>query len=199
MTPQIWYVLTLASSVKRTTVRGRAVLGDVTELSTGVALGSLGLAVPGEVVGSSTAVALIAVRCAICSEFSSTYHGRSTTRTTNEPSTTSSETSTGASESSSASTKASTTRHGDHRGLLNTRSRAITSQVAWKATRVAAVASGASTDAESWAVSLDVTNTLAVVALLGLGGARHGALARLVTGLLALNLSEEVRVCIGSF
>ena len=43
----------------------------------------------------------------------------------------------------------------------------------------------AAVQAEGGALSLDVTETLAVVALLRLGGARHGALVRLVVGLLA--------------
>jgi hypothetical protein len=47
----------LASSVKRATVRGRAVTGDVTELAASVALHGLSLAVASKVVGAAALVA----------------------------------------------------------------------------------------------------------------------------------------------
>lgn len=60
------------------------------------------------------------------------------------------------------------------------------SQVAGLAAVVAATTSGTTTaQTESRAVSLDVAKTLAVVALLGLGGAGKRAGVGLVAGLLA--------------
>lgn len=53
-------------------------------------------------------------------------------------------------------------------------------------TAVVATAIGSAVQAESWAVSLDVAKTLAVIALLGLGSARTRASARLVSRLLAV-------------
>jgi hypothetical protein len=50
-------VASLASSAEGTSVGSRAVPRDVTELAAGVALHSLGLAIPGEVVGSTALVA----------------------------------------------------------------------------------------------------------------------------------------------
>jgi len=75
--------------------------------------------------------------------------------------------------------------------LLHAWSWAIPSQVAWKTTRIAAVTSSASTYTESWTISLNVADALAVIALLGLCSAGHRALAGFVTGLLAWILSEE--------
>ena len=51
---------------------------------------------------------------------------------------------------------------------------------------VAATGSGVAGQAESRAVGLDVTKTLAVIALLGLSGARKRAAVRLVARLLAV-------------
>lgn len=53
------------------------------------------------------------------------------------------------------------------------------------ATTVAATALRA-TDAQSWTVSLNVAESLTVVALLGLGGSWHRALVGFVTRLLAV-------------
>jgi hypothetical protein len=60
------------------------------------------------------------------------------------------------------------------------------SQVANRVAVVAPVVSGcAAAQTQGRALGLDVAETLAVVALLRLGGARHGALVRLMVGLLA--------------
>ena len=53
------------------------------------------------------------------------------------------------------------------------------------AARVAAAVGGTTADAEGRAVSLNVAEALAVVALLGLGGTGQGAAVGLVAGLLA--------------
>ena len=57
--------------------------------------------------------------------------------------------------------------------------------VAILAARVAAVVAGTTAQAQSRAVSLNMAEALAVVALLGLGGARKRAAIRLVAGLFA--------------
>ena len=63
---------------------------------------------------------------------------------------------------------------------------ASTGQVTGLAAIVAAPVSSGSAQAESRAVGLDMTQPLAVIALLSLGGARERALVGLVTGLLAV-------------
>ena len=60
------------------------------------------------------------------------------------------------------------------------------SKVAGLAAVVAAAAGGVAAESEGRAVGLDVAETLAVVALLGLGGARQRAAVGLVAGLLAV-------------
>jgi hypothetical protein len=63
---------------------------------------------------------------------------------------------------------------------------AVAGKMASDTAAVAASAGAGSTQTQSWAVSLDVSETLAVVALLGLGGARMRASVRLVAWLLAV-------------
>jgi len=146
----------LASSVKRATVRGRAVTGDVTELAASVALHGLSLAVA-KVVGAAALVAA--------------------------SSTATSETTAAASEATSEGSASSTANRGNG---SSTGSRAAPGKVARLAARVAAAVGGTTADAKSRAVSLDVTETLAVVALLGLScpGVRAGV--ALVARLLAV-------------
>ena len=60
------------------------------------------------------------------------------------------------------------------------------SEVAGLAAVVASTAGAGAAQAERRAVGLDVAETLAVVALLGLGAAREGAAVGLVAGLLAV-------------
>jgi len=147
----------LASSVKRATVRGRAVTGDVTELAASVALHGLSLAVASKVVGAAALVAA--------------------------SSTATSETTAAASEATSEGSASSTANRGNG---SSTGSRAAPGKVARLAARVAAAVGGTTADAKSRAVSLDVTETLAVVALLGLScpGVRAGV--ALVARLLAV-------------
>lgn len=147
----------LASSVKRTAVRGRAVTGDVTELAAGVALHGLSLAVTSEVV---RAAALVAAGSAATSE-----------------------TTTAASEATSEGSASTTTNGLDG---SSARSGAAPGKVTRLAARVAAAVGGTTTDAEGRAVSLNVAEALAVVALLGLGGPGVRAGVALVARLLAV-------------
>ncbi|KAI0146208.1 hypothetical protein GGR57DRAFT_289436 [Xylariaceae sp. FL1272] len=143
-------VASLACGVQRATVRGGAVAGDVTKFSTSVALHSLSLAVTGKVVGTTALVA------------------SSRTRTTGKPTTTT--------ISEAASAHRSTTAHG-----CTSRVRAGTSQVARLPAVVASAIAGTSAaQTECRAVSLNMSQTLAVVALLSLGGTRKRALVRLM-------------------
>jgi hypothetical protein len=65
---------------------------------------------------------------------------------------------------------------------------------------VAPVVSGcAAAQTQGRALGLDVAETLAVVALLRLGGARHGALVRLMVGLLACLIPMSATVPAGSW
>ena len=67
-----------------------------------------------------------------------------------------------------------------------TRVGAVTRQMAGETARVASTARAGAAQTQGWAVGLDVAEALAVVALLGLGGARVGASVGLVAGLLAV-------------
>jgi hypothetical protein len=69
---------------------------------------------------------------------------------------------------------------------------AVASQVANRIAVVAPVAGAGAAQAEGRALGLDVSETLAVVALLRLSGAGHGALVRLVVWLLAV-VAEPMR------
>lgn len=64
---------------------------------------------------------------------------------------------------------------------------AVTGQVTSEATAVAATAGSGTAQAKSWAIGLDMSKTLAVVALLGLSSAGMWASVGLVAGLLAYN------------
>lgn len=146
----------LASSVKRATVGSSAVPGDVAELAAGVALHGLSLAVTGKVVGATALVA-----------------------------------SSGTGAASETTTAVATGEAAAAHGGATAKSRANRVRAgASKVTRLAAVvaaAAGASTaQAESRAVSLDVAQTLAVVALLSLGGTGKRAAVGLVARLLAV-------------
>lgn len=153
-------VASLSGRVQGTAIGSRAVARDVTELAASIALHGLSLAITGKVIRSTTLIA------------------RSRARATNK--------STPAASKSSITTTARTnwaaTAHVDTSGV-----RASASQVAWLTAVVAATTSGTATaQTKCWAVGLDMAKTLAVVALLGLGGARKRAAVGLVAGLLAV-------------
>ena len=143
----------LASGVEGPAVGSRAIAGDVTKLSAGVALHGLGLAVARKVVGPTALVA-----------------GGRTTTSKSTPEAAGRESTTG---SASAAAHSSA-------GVG-----AVACQMAGEAARVASSAGTGAAQAEGWAIGLDVTKTLAVVALLSLGGARVRASVRLVARLLA--------------
>ncbi|KAI1262611.1 hypothetical protein F5Y18DRAFT_147250 [Xylariaceae sp. FL1019] len=143
-------VASLACGVQRATVGGGAVSGDVTKLPTSVALHSLSLAVTGEVVRTTALVA------------------SSRTRATSKTATTT--------VAEATTTHGNTTAHG-----CTSRVGAGTSQVPRLAAVVASTIAGASAaQTECRAVSLNMSQTLAMVALLGLGSTRKRALVRLV-------------------
>jgi hypothetical protein len=133
------------------------------ELATCVALHGLGLAITREVVWPT---ALVASSSAGASLESST-----------EPS------------ESAASWWCSTS---SSRSSLHSWVRAVAGQVTGQTARVAAAACSSSAQAKSWAVRLDVTEALAVVALLGLGGSWVWASVGLVAGLLAYTQSDSL-------
>jgi hypothetical protein len=164
----------LASSVERAAVRCSAVARNVTQFATGVALHGLSLAISGEMVWSATLVA------------------GSRTRATSKgaPSTESTECATGRATS--------TTSHASS----STRVGAVAGQVASQATAIASSAGSSSAQAQSRAISLrlsenecerhtrrtylDVSEALAMVALLRLGSAGMRASIGLVARLLAV-------------
>lgn len=159
-------VASLASSVERTAVRSSAVPRDVTELAAGIALHGLSLAITSKVVGTTTLVA----------------SGRA--RTT-------SETTTAVATGEATTTHGSTTAHSRTNRvgagallqsvMFHYSDNIITySKVTGLATVVAAAAGASAAQAEGRAVSLDVTKTLAVVALLGLSGSGKRASVGLV-------------------
>jgi len=143
----------LARGVQWAAVGSSAVTGDVTELSAGVALHGLSLAIAGEVVGST---ALVAHRGTTAAK-ASTATGEATTWST------------------------STTSDGS-----GTWSRAVTREMSSLAARVALTAARATAQAQSRAIGLNMTETLAVVALLGVCGSWVWAVVALVSGLLAV-------------
>lgn len=157
MTRLATLVAGLARGIQRTAVGSSAVARNVTQLATGIALHGLRLAVTGVVVGTTAFVA-----------GGSTVGGNSVVEATAEATT----------EAWAARTAGARSSHA--------RGRAVASDVAHLTTRIAAAASGASGNAQSGTVSLNVTKTLAVVALFGLGGTWVRALVALVTGLLAI-------------
>lgn len=149
-------VASLASSVKRATVGSSAVPGDVAKLAAGVALHGLSLAVTGKVVGATALVA------------------SSGTRATSETTT-------------AVTTGEATAAHGGTTAKSRAnRVGAGASKVTGLAAVVAAAAGASTAQAESRAISLDVAQTLAVVALLSLGGTGKRAAVGLVARLLAV-------------
>jgi len=158
-------VAALASGAKRTAVGSRAVTGDVTQLAARVTLDGLRLAVASVVVRPA---ALIASSGASSRESATTV----------------------------ASSKASAANRGssatESRGARVRRVRARANIVAELTAVVAAAGSASAAKAKGRAIRLDVAQALAVVALLGLGGARQRALAGLVIGLFAI-VAKSVR------
>jgi hypothetical protein len=152
----------LACGIQGTAVGGSAVARDVAQLSARVALHGLGLAVARKVVGATALVAGGRARAPSVSAAEASAKA-ATGRTT------------------SAATDAASGRVG-----------AVTGQVTSEAAGVAPSARAGAAQAESWAVGLDVTEALAVVALLRLGGARVGASVGLMAGLLACEASVMI-------
>jgi hypothetical protein len=166
-------VTSLASSVEGAAVGSGAVPRDVAKLSAGIALHGLGLAISGEMVGATALVA----------------GGRS--RTTGE-STAAAESTSESATTDGGSTGTTTTTTAAHTGTSRVGARS--SQVAWLATVVATTAGSSTAQAESRAVSLDVAEALAVVALLGLGGPGQGALVGLVSLIMSAVAQLDDRV-----
>lgn len=137
----------LASSVQRATVGSGAVARDVAELSAGVALHGLSLAVAGKVVGAAALVASSRARAA---------------------SETAAEATVATARDASAAANAA--------GGVGAGARKVSGLSAG----VAAAAGASAAQAQSGAVSLNVAEALAVVALLRLGGARVRAAVALV-------------------
>ncbi|KAH7030710.1 uncharacterized protein B0I36DRAFT_113135 [Microdochium trichocladiopsis] len=141
----------LASSVQRTAVGSSAVAGDVAELAASIALHGLSLAVARKVVGTTALVAGGGTRAAA-------------------------ETATAAVATEGTAGSGTAAAHVDSGRVL-----ARPGQVAGLTAVVAATVGGAGAgQAEGRAVSLDVAETLAVIALLGIGGAGQRALVGLV-------------------
>jgi hypothetical protein len=158
----------LARSVEpvRTSRGGSAVTANVAEFATCVALHGLSLAITGEVVWPTALVASGRAGASL----------ESSTETTE----------------SAAGWWCSTS---STRSCLHSWVRAVARQVTGQTARVAAAACSSSAQAKSWAVSLDVTEALAVVALLGLSGSGVWASVGLVAGLLAYPQSESLPQC----
>lgn len=154
----------LAGGVQGAAVGGGAVARDVTELAASVTLHGLRLAVAGVVVRTAALVA-------------SGLTGSAGVEAT-------------ASVSEAAAAGHGTT--GTESGLDSRGCGAVAGQVTRQVAVVAASTGGATAQAEGRAVSLNMANTLAVVALLRLGGAGEGAVARLVVWLLAV-VAETLR------
>jgi len=140
-------VASFASSVEWAAIRGRTVTRDVTEFTTSIALHGLCLTISSEVVWSATFVACCRSRAP--SKSASWYKStlKASTRSTN-------------------TTAGTEDRSGT--GWVWARTR----QVSWLTTVVASPACTGSAQAQSWAVCLNMTKSLAVVALLSLGSSR---------------------------
>lgn len=154
-------VASLASSIQRSAVGGSAIPGYVTELAASIALHGLCLAISSKVVWTTALVASSRAR----STSESTARGES------------------ASKSSTGSTKATSStwdRSSTSRGW------ARTSQMSWLTTVIASSTGSSSAQTKSWAIGLDVSKALAVIALLCLGSSWQRASVRLVSGLLAV-------------
>ncbi|KAI0420719.1 hypothetical protein F5X98DRAFT_15770 [Xylaria grammica] len=136
----------LTGRVEGAAIRGGAIARDVAKLATGIAFHSLGLAVPGEMVG---ATALVAGRMA-----------RATGETT-----------------ASITTKTATSGRRTTTHVNTGRAGASPCKMARLPTVVAAaVSAGGATQAEGRAISLNMAQSLAVVALLSLRCSGEGAL-----------------------
>lgn len=146
----------LASGVQGTAVGGGAIPGDVAKFATSIALHGLSLAVTSKVVGATALVA--SSRARAVGEASAAI-------TANE----------------AATAHGSATAHTGITGVG-----ASTSQVSGLATVIAAAAGGSAAQAESRAVGLNMSKSLAVVALLRLSRTRKGAAVGLVAWLLAV-------------
>jgi hypothetical protein len=159
-----------AGGVERTAAGSRAVARDVTELAAGIALHGLGLAVTGKVVGAAALVA---------SSMAGTTHKAATAVSEAAADGTPGEAGNGGVGAVALGARVS------GEGTIEETLNGIDtySNVADSVAVVAAV--GAAAQAEGRALGLDVTHTLAVVALLGLGSAGHGALVGLMVRLLA--------------
>jgi hypothetical protein len=150
-------VASLASSVQGTTVGSSAVAGNVAQLAAGIALHGLCLAITSKVVRATTLVASCRARTT----------GKATTTVATRETT---------------SAHRSTTTHGTGTDGVG----ASTSQVTGLTAAVAAPAGASSAQAQGGAIGLNMTKPLAMVALLGLSGARQRAAVGLVAGLLAV-------------
>ena len=164
-------VARLAGRVEGTTIRSGAIPGDVAELTAGVALHGLSLTVASEVVGATALVAS-----------SSTGTGKATTAearaavaTAHNRAATAHRGHTRDAGHASHAGDTGHTGNGDTRG-----GRAGAGQVPGLATVVATTAGTGTRQAQGRAISLHMAETLAVVALLGLGSARQRALVGLV-------------------
>lgn len=168
-------VASLSSGVQWTTVRSGAVARNVTELATGVALHGLSLAVTGKVVWTTAFVA----------GSGAVDRGETATKRTAIATTGCRTTTAGARSSSTSGTWSwASTLLGVSDHEEDWKERSTYGNVTDLAAGVAATASWTTAQTKSWAVSLNVAKTLAVVALLGLGG----AWVRAVVGLVALYL-----------
>jgi hypothetical protein len=151
-------VASLASSVEWASIRGRAVTRDVTELAASVALHGLSLAIASEVV---RATALVAAGSATTGEATA-----ATGKATSEGR--ASSTATDRSHGSGTGSRAAPLFIVSVYVVRECKDEELTyGKVARLAARVAATVGSTTADAEGRAVSLNVTKTLAVVALLG--------------------------------
>jgi hypothetical protein len=157
-------VASLSGSVERATTGGGAVAGDVSQLAASVALHGLGLAIAGKVVRSSAFVAGSGAGTA----------GKAT--------------------AAGEATGISTTSHGRTATKSSGANRvgARASKVTGLAAVVATTAGAGPAQAKSRAVGLDMAKSLAVVALLSLGGTGKRTAVGLVAGLLAV-VAEPLR------
>lgn len=167
-------VACLAGRVEGTTIGCGAIPGDVAELTAGVALHGLGLTVASEVVGATALVASSSTRTgkATTAEAGATVataHNRAATAHR------------GHTRDPGHASHAGDTGHTGHTGNGDTRgSRASAGQVSRLATVIATTAGTGTRQAQGGAISLHMAETLAVVALLGLGSAWQRALVGLV-------------------
>lgn len=163
----------LASSVKRAAVGSGAVSRDVAELTAGIALHSLSLAITGEVVRATALVA--GSRTGTASESTTSTKATSKTATAHRSTTAHRADGVGASALSKC------------QFILPTLSlvRCTHSKMTGLPAVVAAAAGSVAAQAQSRAIGLNVAKTLAVVALLGLSGSRERAAIGLVARLLA--------------